>query len=103
MIPIDRVYKETANTINKELGRKAVTPDLLKDIVKEAKSVRRRKGTQGLIDYGSSLPERLFSPEEIDQLQRSPKYRSTASRLIDLLVYERVINPFEAMLFKRYL
>lgn len=98
----DQIYKETARTINKELGRKAVTPELLKKIVKNAKEVRRTRGTKGLLEYASDLPYSLFTEEEIEHLQQSPGYRVTVMKLIDLLVYERVINPFEAMLLKRY-
>ncbi|WP_044642572.1 hypothetical protein [Risungbinella massiliensis] len=99
----EQIYKDTAKAINQELGRKAVSVEYLMKLVQEAKKVRRTRGTQGLIEFGSKLPTKLFSENEINKLQRSPQYRSTMSKMVDLLVYESVINPFEAMLLKRYI
>lgn len=99
----EQIYKDTAKAINQELGRKAVSAEYLMQLVQEAKKIRQTKGTQGLIEFGSNLPNKLFTENEIRQLKRSPQYRATLAKLIDLLVYERVINPFEAMLLKPYI
>jgi hypothetical protein len=95
------LYREVARTINQTVGRNAVTADQLAGLVKEAKQVRRRRGTTGLMQFANELPYRYLTEEEVYKLQQSPRYRELSFKMIDLMVVEQVITPFEAMLLKR--
>lgn len=96
-------YSDFVNVVNYTVGRKALTVEQLKQLIKEAKYIRRRYGLMELMSFASELPYRFFTQKEIDKLQRSPYYAEFSSRMIDYLVIEGVITPIEARLLKRYL
>jgi hypothetical protein len=97
----EREYQEIADSINQLVGRQAVTPKKIKNIVKEAKHIRKTQGTSGLLRYASALPYQFFTQQELDYIQTTPQYRDLSARLIDLLVAEGVISAFEAMFLRR--
>jgi hypothetical protein len=95
------LYREVARTINQTVGRNAISADQLAGLVKEAKQVRKRRGSAGLMKYARELPYRFLTEEEVYKLKQSPRYRELSYKMIDLMVVEQVITPFEAMLLKR--
>jgi hypothetical protein len=99
----NQVYQDVVRTINQTLGRKAVSVEQLKSLVNQAKMIRRTKGVMALMSFASQLPYRLFTQQEIDQLQRSPRWSELSGKMIDLMVYEGVITPTEAGMLKRRL
>ncbi|TCS93097.1 hypothetical protein [Hazenella coriacea] len=98
----DSFYQDLVKKINQTLGRKAVSVEQIKSLMKEAKRVRKTQGTMGLLSFASQIPYRLFSPQEVEKLKQSPYWGEFSSKLIDLLVYEGVITPTEARMLKRY-
>ncbi len=66
---------------------------------------RRESGKIGghsvLVQYLTSLSERLFTPAEVEKLKRSPKKREYTDRMLDLMVHEQVVSPTEARMLKR--
>lgn len=94
-------YQAIADSINQLVGRQAVTQKKIKNIVKEAKHIRKTQGTSGLLRFASALPYKFFTPQELDYIQTTPQYRDLSARLIDLLVAEGVISSFEAMFLRR--
>ena len=94
-------YKELAHNINRTLGRKAVSADRIRRGVKQAKQIRRTGGMTALLHFARGLAERLFSPEEVEKLKQSPRYREYSHRMIDLLVWEEVITRTEALMLIR--
>lgn len=99
----DHVYQDVARTINQTVGRKAVTVEQMKSLVKEAKVVRRTQGVMGLWAFASQIPYRFFTEKEIEKLKQSPRWYELSSKMIDLMVQEKVITPMEAKMLKRHL
>lgn len=97
----EQTYQEIADEINQLVGRQAMTAKRLRSLIKEAKSIRAAQGTPGLIRFASSLPYQIFTQQELDYIQSTPQYRHLSGRLIDLLVAEGVVSPFEAMFLRK--
>ncbi|MCH5584949.1 hypothetical protein MK805_08175 [Shimazuella sp. AN120528] len=97
----EREYQEISDSINQLVGRKAVTSKKIKNVINEAKHIRKTQGTSGLLRFASALPYQFFTPKELDHIQATPQYRELSNRLIDLLVVEGVISSFEAMFLRR--
>lgn len=95
------LYEELAQHINRMLGRKAVSARRIHGVVEQAKQVRRAGGVMALLHFSTELLHRLFTPEEVEKLKRSPRYREMSYKIIDLLVEEEVITRREAMMLKR--
>lgn len=95
-------YQELVNKINQTLGRKTVSTEKIKSLMKEAKRVRRTQGTIGLLSFASQIPYQLFTPQEVDRLKQSPYWAEFSYKLVDSLVYEGVITPTESRMLKRY-
>lgn len=97
----EQFYAELVQAINHTLGRRAVTVGQVRQTVKEAKRVRKREGMPGLLLYATNLSDHLFTPREAELLKRSPYRRTYSYRMIDLLVYEKVLTPFQGQMLKR--
>ncbi|SEN15705.1 hypothetical protein [Lihuaxuella thermophila] len=99
----NQVYQDVVRTINQTVGRKAVTVEQIKSLVNQAKMIRRTRGVTGLMSFASQLPYRMFTQQEIERLQRSPRWYELSGKMIDLMVYEGVITPMEARMLKQRL
>jgi hypothetical protein len=99
----DAFYVELAEEINRTVGRNAVSPQKIKSLIKQAKQIRRSYGKMGLWAFARELPWQIFTPREIDRLQRSPRWHELSNRFVDAMVMEGVITPFEANMIRRYL
>lgn len=95
------LYEEAAQHINRILGRKAVSVRRIHRVIEQAKQVRRSGGVFALLHFSTELVHRLFTPEEVEKLKQSPRYRELSYQLIDLMVEEQVITRREAMMLKR--
>lgn len=95
-------YDDFVRVINQTVGRRAITVEQLKQLIVEAKRIRRRYGIMGLMSFASELPYRFFTQEEIEKMQHSPYYAEFSSKMIDWMVIEGVLTPVEARLLKRY-
>src|SRR5690606_10899972 len=95
------LYLEAAQHINRILRRKAVSVRRIHRLIEQAKQVRRSGGVLALLHFSTALAHRLFTPEEVERLKQSPRYRELSHRLIDLMVEEQVITRREAMMLKR--
>jgi hypothetical protein len=89
-------YRELVQEINQTVGREAVTTEQLKELVRQAKMIRRTQGLMGLLAFANQLPYRFLTPHEVQMIQRSPRYRELSRRTLQMLVMEGVITPFEA-------
>ncbi|GGE16706.1 hypothetical protein GCM10011571_17980 [Marinithermofilum abyssi] len=94
------LYHDFARTVNRTLGRTAVTVERIHRTVEEAKRVRQTGGTMALLQYVNGLSERLFSPVEVEKLKQSPRRTELSNRMLDLLVKEKVLTPSQAMMLK---
>ncbi|MBA4602410.1 hypothetical protein [Thermoactinomyces mirandus] len=99
----DAFYRELAEEINRTVGRKAVSASKIKSLIRQAKQIRAVYGTAGLMSFARELPWRLFTPQEIERLQRSPRWPELSSKFVDAMVMEEVITPFEANMIRRFL
>lgn len=99
----DGAYQKLVDSINKMVGRQAVTSVKLKNLIKEAKTIRKTQGTSGLLRFASALPHQFFTQKEIDKIQKSPQWDVLSNKMIDLLVSENVVSPFEAVFMRKFL
>jgi hypothetical protein len=95
------IYAEAARQINQILGRKAVSVRRIHRLIEQAKQIRRSGGVLALLHFSTEMVHRLFTPEEVEMLKQSPRYREMSFQLIDLMVEEQVITRREAMILKR--
>jgi hypothetical protein len=95
------LYEVAAQHVNRILGRRAVSVRRIHHVIEQAKQVRRSGGAFALLHYSTELVHRLFTPEEVEKLKQSPRYREFSHRLLDLMVEEQVITRREAMMLKR--
>lgn len=96
-------YQAVALSINKTVGRQAVTVKKLQGMARKAKLVRKNQGQLALIAYGKQILQQIFSANEIESLKRSNQYKPIILKLVQLLVEEKVVSTLEAALIKRYL
>ncbi|MFD1407419.1 hypothetical protein ACFQ49_04505 [Kroppenstedtia eburnea] len=94
-------YTDLARTVNRILGRKALSVERIVRTVDEAKRIRQTRGVFVLVQYLTTLSERLFTPAEVEKLRESPKKREYTDRMLDLMVHEQVVTPTEARMLKR--
>ncbi|MFD1426607.1 KaiC/GvpD/RAD55 family RecA-like ATPase [Kroppenstedtia sanguinis] len=94
-------YTDLVRTVNRILGRRALSVERIVRTVDEAKRIRQNRGALVLVQYLTSLSERLFTPAEVEKLKRSPKKREYTDRMLDLMVHEQVVSPTEARMLKR--
>ncbi|MFC7442402.1 hypothetical protein [Laceyella putida] len=94
-------YRELVQEINQTVGREAVTADQLRSLVYQAKMIRQSQGLMGLLSFANQLPSRFLTPQEVQMIQRSPRYRELSNKTIQMLVLEGVIKPFEANMVLR--
>ncbi|PTM59115.1 hypothetical protein [Desmospora activa] len=95
------LYRELAQTVNRSLGRQAITTTLIEQTVAEAKKVRRLRGTWGLVKFLEGRMDRLFSSHEMEKLKLHPRRRELSYRMLDHLVAEGVMSPTESLMLKR--
>ncbi|MCS1351376.1 hypothetical protein [Mechercharimyces sp. CAU 1602] len=99
----DQLYKELVQIINQTVGRQAVTEQTLRQLMEEAREVKNTRGTMGLLQFSKSVSERLFTPAEREKLENSPYRKEYGSRIIDLMVAERIVTPIQGMWMKQSL
>lgn len=99
----DAFYRELADEINRTIGRKAISANKIKSVIRQAKQIRAAYGTAGLMSFARELPYRLFTPQELERLQRHPRWQELSSKFVDAMVMEGVITPFEANIIRRSL
>lgn len=97
----ENAYQELTDTVNGLVGRKAVTPTKLKNLVKQARYIRQTQGTSALLQFAQSLPEQFFTRKEIEKIQGSREWDDLSNKLLQLLVSEGIITPFEAMFMRK--
>lgn len=96
-------YLSMVKIINQVTGRQAITIKKLQFMIRKAKAVRHSQGQFGLLLYGKEILQTLFLPREVEMLKRNRQYKPVISKLIQLLVIERVITPTEATKIKKYI
>lgn len=96
-------YQSLAQNINQTLGRKAITAQKIDSIINYAKKVRRQQGVMGLWNFAAQLPLTLFTETEIERLKQSSQWETFTRKLIQVLIHERVISPFEAQMLYKYI
>jgi len=94
-------YRELVQTLNQTVGRQAVTVDQLLALIAEAKKIRKMQGPFGLMSFASELPYRFLTHQEVERIQQSPRWYEFSNKMIDLMVQEGVVTPFEATMLKR--
>jgi hypothetical protein len=99
----DYLYNDLVNMVHQAMGREVVRVEQVKMLVEEAKYVRKAQGIIRLRSFASEIPYRFFSQAEIEKLQSSPRWYEFANKMVDLLVAEGVLTPFEARMVKHSL
>lgn len=96
----DGFYRELVNEINHTVGREAVTVDQLQSLLYQAKTIRQSQGIMGLMSFANQLPYRFLTPQEVQLIQQTPRFRELSQKTIRMLVLEGVITPFEANMIR---
>lgn len=99
----EHFYHSLAKNINQTLGRKAITAKKIDSIINHAKRVRQHQGVMGLWNYAAQLLTTFFTETEIERLKQSSQWSEFTRKLIQVLIYERVISPFEAQMLYKYI
>jgi hypothetical protein len=96
----DYFYSDLVNMVHQTMGREVIRVEEIKKLIEEAKYVRKTQGIVRLRSFASEIPYRFFSQTEIEKLQKSPRWHEFARKLVDLMVAEGVLTPFEARMVK---
>lgn len=94
-------YQQLAHAVNQTIDRKVLTAEKISSAVRRAQRIREQRGLQALGHYANDLQAELFTPREIQRIQRAPYWYSYANQMVVILVRKGIITPFEAHFLKR--
>lgn len=95
-------YRQLAKQVNQTVGRKAISAEQIYHMVKKARRLRQQYGFRAVMQYAQELPYQMFRPQELHKLQQSPYWHEYCHAMIDLLIREHVLTPFEGRMARRY-
>lgn len=96
----DSTYAEIVEHLNEVLAEDNWTVEKLKTLITTAKEKRQNSDLQS---YLLELKEQFLADKDLEQIKKSEEFRPLLNKLSRLLLMERVINPLEELLLRRFL